>query len=197
MRALDTRQWNILTLWYLKNIPQIATTFPTEMWNPLTFNHISKIQQMSTRFPSSQMAKTSKNMFLESPAGYPTQTPGPCQLDNDEVGNGTWKPPKNASGSSARWCRGDESTKGSHGGSTNGLYGKNFAKMEFLLGRMSRWFECLLIVVFCFRFQQNMNYLEADSLRIRGASSPKWPRWTRCSEFVGIKSLEMSHALGF
>jgi len=28
---------------------------------------------------------------------------GPCQLDDDEVGNGTWKPPKNASGSSARW----------------------------------------------------------------------------------------------
>eukprot|EP00435_Cladocopium_sp_Y103_P010973 s2250_g2.t2 len=28
---------------------------------------------------------------------------GPCQLDDDEVGNGTWKPPKNASGSFARW----------------------------------------------------------------------------------------------
>ena len=46
------------------------------------------------------------------------------------------------------------------------LYGKNFAKMEFLLGRMSRWFECLLILVCFFVFNKTWTWFLANPRRL-------------------------------
>lgn len=187
---------SILTLWYLKNLPQIATTFATEMWNPLTFDHISKIQQ--------NVNKISK--FPKSPRHPRTYSSNPQLVTpSRRQAPASWTMMKWATApGNLRKTPVDRPLDGAVATSQRQPPWFHELFIYVYMGRtLQRWssylVECLddlsaylYLCVFSFSTKH-----ELDSLRIRGASSPKWPRWTGCSEFVGVKSSEVSHALGF